>query len=256
MLKSVVVLAVAVIAITFVATDAEAKCNGACQKTSVHCPANYIKGECPGPADIECCPEDVSKCNGQCQDNSLGCDGHYEAGKCPGPANVECCVPGGGGGCNGFADSQWNCGDVSCSYRVAAGEPQPNYECAEFVSRSLAAGGHIALSPHAPQSDYANFVHHGQQYDLLWTSSHSAGGGPKGVEDLLQVLGWHRNGPVGDCTVLFVVGSGGYETHVAVGVGRDTIDAHNMARYHVGPSFYDVNNVYNPPGRSRNATGS
>jgi hypothetical protein len=37
------------------------------------------------------------------------------------------------------------------------------WQCAEFVARSLASGGHIPLSPTAPQSQYGNF----QGYDLL-----------------------------------------------------------------------------------------
>jgi hypothetical protein len=49
--------------------------------------------QCPGSADIECCPEPTPNCSGQCQDNSLHCSGHYESGKCPGPSNVQWYAP-------------------------------------------------------------------------------------------------------------------------------------------------------------------
>jgi len=186
----------------------------------------------------------------------LPCSGSYVAGECPGPDNVQCCTSSGptppGSGCQGFADSQWNCADPGCGSTVPDGSPQPNYECAEFVSRTLAAGGYISLGSTDPQTSYANFQYtDGNTYDLLWTSSKSAEGGPLGVEDLLIAMGWQNGGSITECTVLLVVGSGGYETHIAVGVAADTIDAHNNARYHVGDSYYDVNNIYNPPASMR-----
>jgi len=232
-------------------------CAGACQDTSNSCPNQYVAGECPGPTNIQCCPEPTPDCTGQCQDNSLPCSGSYVANQCPGPANVECCSssppPPPGGDCSAFADSQWNCADPSCGSTVGSGQPQPNYECAEFVARSLASAGYISLGATDPQSSYANYQYNGNTYDLLWTSSHSAEGGPLGVEDLLQALGWTTGGGVGDCTVLLVEGSGGYETHVAVGVADNLIDAHNNARFHVSGSFYQVDNIYNPPALNRTA---
>jgi hypothetical protein len=148
-----------------------------------------------------------------------------------------CCTSGGGGGggsCQNFADDQWfylqasvyvfcvfflpllfrNCADPSCSSTVPAGSGQPNYECAEFVSRSLASGiipllflllsslhvvsvyflaGYVPnLGPLDPQANYGSYSYNGQTYDLLWTSSQS--GGPLGVEDFLQASGWSSGG--------------------------------------------------------------
>jgi len=67
-------------------------CAGCCQDTSNSCPNQYFAGECPGPSNIQCCPEPTPDCNGQCQDNSLPCSGSYVANECPGPSNVQCCT--------------------------------------------------------------------------------------------------------------------------------------------------------------------
>jgi len=161
------------------------------------------------------------------------------------------------GGCRAFADANWDCADVSCSQRVAAGSAQPNYECAEFVSRSLASGGHLpGLGPKDPQSAYGSYHFDGKTYDMLWTSSRSALQGPLGVEDFLIAKGWHKTSSIDDCTVVLVVGAEGYETHVAVGVAGDVINAHNMARYHVDGAFYQINNLYAPPGSDVAATAN
>ncbi len=120
---------------------------------------------------------------------------------------------------------------------------------AEFVSRSLASAGHIpGLAPKDPQSAYGSYHFDGHTYDLLWTSSRSALKGPLGVEDFLIAKGWRKTNTIEDCTVVLVVGAEGYETHVAVGVAGDLINAHNMARYHVDGAFYQINNLYAPPG--------
>ncbi len=39
-----------------------------------------------------------------------------------------------------FANDNWNCAVADCSSHVQEGQYQPNYQCAEFVARSLAAG--------------------------------------------------------------------------------------------------------------------
>jgi len=69
-------------------------CPGVCQPTSSHCPNAYKADLCPGPANIECCPEATPDCTGQCQSNSLPCGGSYKAGLCPGPDNIQCCEQG------------------------------------------------------------------------------------------------------------------------------------------------------------------
>jgi hypothetical protein len=88
-----------------------------------------------------------------------------------------------------------------------------------------------------------------KKYDLLWTSSQS--GGPLGVEDFLQAMKWTARGTnpsvVSDCTVMLVNGSEGPRSHIAVGVGNNLIDAHNMARFHVSGSYYTINQIYTPP---------
>lgn len=67
-----------------------------------------------------------------------------------------------------YADSHWNCKDASCTSTVSSGEAQPNFECAEFVARSLAAEGLIpGLSPSSSQSAYGSYTAlNGLAYDL------------------------------------------------------------------------------------------
>jgi len=153
-----------------------------------------------------------------------------------------------------FADSHWNCVDAACSSRVSAGTFQDNYECAEFVSRSLAAAGVFpGLTAASSQSAFLNYKYtDGKHYDLLWVSS--VQGGPLGMEDLLKVMGWKsvgtdcsgvQAGYVGICT-----GSDGPHSHTWVGVGPNLADAHNSARFHVPCSFYPNNVIYAPPGGS------
>jgi len=196
-------------------------------------------------------------CNGQCQDNSLPCSGSYQSGDCPGPNNIQCCTGSGppppppppGGSCRAFADAQWNCADIACNRKVCTGCGQPAYECAEFVARTLASGGLIPLSPVAPQSYYGNFKANGRTYDLLWVSSKN--GGIVGLDDYLGDSGWNSCGAssscVAECSALMVVGADGAYSHAVAGVGSELCDAHNVARYHVPPSFYSIDNVWNPP---------
>jgi len=235
-----------------------AQCQGACQDTSAPCPGDYQPNLCPGPSNIQCCPEPTPNCPGQCQDNSLPCSGVYQSGLCPGPDSVQCCKSGTGGACATFAEQQWNCADPQCSQTVPEGSAQPGYQCAEFVSRTLAAAGHINLDPLAAQSAYGSYQWNGQTYDLLWVSSQQ--GGPLGLEDFLKVIGWQNvgadPGSVVDCSALMVNGAEGAYSHTCVGVGPDVVDAHNMARHQKSGSFYTINTIWNPPSwaREHNAT--
>jgi len=227
-------------------------CDGACQNTSESCPVSYEAGVCPGPSNIECCREQTASCPGMCQDKSLSCNGKYESGLCPGSSNVLCCV-----GTQPFVDREWNCANPSCSSIVASGAAQPNYECAEFVARALAAGGHIPnLGAFASQSAYGNYNYGGTVYDLLWVSSKQ--GGPLGLGDCLLKLGWINEGAnagaIKVASYVAVDGSEGAYSHVALGVGSNLLDAHNNARYHVAGSYYTINAVYNPPAFQRNYT--
>jgi len=149
-----------------------------------------------------------------------------------------------------FADTNWNCAQAVCSSKVGAGSGQSSYQCAEFVSRSLAAGGYIPnITPGATQSAYLNYQYKGTTYDLLWVSSKQ--GPPRGLEDLLIVLGWKNVGTNANLIVpgsaVMCVGTGGNYHHVAVGVGKNMVDAHNNARYHEPGTYYHINAIYNPP---------
>jgi len=145
-----------------------------------------------------------------------------------------------------FADQNYLCANAACTSKVQPGQGQPNYQCAEFVARTIASTGEIpGLTSTSPQSAYGSYKYNGKTYDLLWTSNKT--GGPLGLEDYLKAAGWTSGGSVKDGSVAFVNGSHGAYGHVAVGVGNNLLDAHNVARYHVAPSFYHINAIYNPP---------
>jgi hypothetical protein len=133
---------------------------------------------------------------------------------------------------------------------VPSGSGQPGYQCAEFVSRSLAAAGYIGLSPTAPQGAYGSHAYGGRTYDLLWVSSKQ--GGPLGLEDFLRARGWHNVGAnpnaVTECSAVMTYGSHGAYSHTVVGISAGTVDAHNNARYHASAGMYNINAVYQPPG--------
>jgi len=132
---------------------------------------------------------------------------------------------------------------------VSEGQAQPQYQCAEFVARCLAAAGHINLDPLADQSAYGSYTWNGQTYDLLWVSSQQ--GGPQGLEDFLRAVGWQNVGAdpssVVDCSALMVNGAHGPYSHTCVGIGSNVVDAHNMARYHKDGGYYHINAIWNPP---------
>jgi len=233
-------------------SSAYAQCNGACMNTQTDtCSSGFKAGLCPGPSNIECCPMMTNSCPGACQDKSLACVGTYTSGLCPGSASVLCCE-----GTPAFADRYWDCANVNCSSTVPAGSGQPNYECAEFVSRSLAAQKHIPnIGAFAAQSSYGNYNYGGHTYDLLWVSSKE--GGPLGLGDLLLALKWTSAGTgaaVHAASAVFCNGANGAYGHVAVGVGSNLIDAHNNARFHEPPSYYTVDAIYQPPAFTQNYT--
>jgi len=255
-------------------------CNGQCQDNSLPCSGTYASSLCPGPSNVQCCqtsanpapepepepepqpePEPEGSCSGTCQANSNPCPTPYVANLCPGAANIQCCQSSSGNpapppsaptGCASFANSQWNCADPSCSSTVASGSGQNNYECAEFVSRSLAAGGMIpGIDKLAPQSSYSNYKAYGNTYDLLWVSNLQASGSPLGLREYLIAAGWTNCGTsascVHECTALIVSGSEGAYGHTVVGVGNQVVDSHNNARYQVPPTFYTITDIFNPP---------
>jgi hypothetical protein len=73
--------------------------SGSCINTNTQkCAGIVVAGQCPGPANVECCVTDFGQCpGGKCQVKNTPCSGHYVAGECPGPASVECCNTGSGG---------------------------------------------------------------------------------------------------------------------------------------------------------------
>jgi len=178
-------------------------------------------------------------------DQSVTCNGKRVSGLCPGPSQVTCCE-----GVQPFADREWDCADPKCDSTVSSGSAQPNYECAEFVARSLASGGYLpGLGAMAAQSAYGSWSYGGKTYDLLWVSDKQ--GGPLGLREALIALGWVSagSGSIKQKSAVFVDGSAGAYSHVAVGVGSNECDAHNNARYHITScsTYYTVNEVRNPP---------
>mmetsp|Transcript_6824 Transcript_6824/g.8801 ORF Transcript_6824/g.8801 Transcript_6824/m.8801 type:complete len:217 (-) Transcript_6824:186-836(-) len=142
----------------------------------------------------------------------------------------------------------WNCADVGCTSVVSAGSSQSGYQCAEFVARSLAAGGYIpGLSGLESQSTYDPYVYGGNSYDLLWVSDKQ--GGPLGLREFLMALGWSTASKISLGSAVMTDGAEGAYSHVAVGIGSNECDAHNNARYHITScsSYYSVNEILNPP---------
>ncbi|MEY9871569.1 hypothetical protein ABH931_001042 [Streptacidiphilus sp. MAP12-33] len=148
-----------------------------------------------------------------------------------------------------YADAHWNWTAWNDSTPVAFGADQPNYQCAEFVARSLAAAGLIpGLSPDAPQNDY--FTYHapnGEVYDLLLISDlpqyhnladylHDSG---IGVD-----LGDHPElAQPGDVVVTYA-GPDGTKSHTGLVVTAQTptseplVDGHNHARIDYGYHYF------------------
>eukprot|EP00026_Physarum_polycephalum_P011803 Phypoly_transcript_12047.p1 GENE.Phypoly_transcript_12047~~Phypoly_transcript_12047.p1 ORF type:complete len:371 (-),score=78.85 Phypoly_transcript_12047:54-1118(-) len=151
------------------------------------------------------------------------------------------------GGCNSgavvyWANANWNCGDVACSYRVPDGSAQPSYACAEFTARALAAGGYVGLSPTAPQGSYGNY----RGYNLLVVSSLSGYCGAAGFSG-------RAASPSSVQAAYAVMGNGGEGawSHACIGVGPGIDDCHNIARenHAASGSFFDgVQAVWAPPG--------
>jgi len=141
-----------------------------------------------------------------------------------------------------FANNNWDCADVSCSSRVAAGSGQPGYACAEFVARSLAYGGYFPGLPwNAAQGTFGNW----KGYDLLYTT-HLA-------DALAAIAGFHKvaatGGSVNPACALFGNGGDGSWSHTCVGVANAVVDCHNNARYHIsasGDMYLGIDAVYCP----------
>ena len=144
-----------------------------------------------------------------------------------------------------FANANWNCATAACTSRVSAGASQPNYQCAEFVSRSLAAEGKVpGLTSHSSQSAFGSYhARNGKTYDLLWVGVDASGYNDEGIPGLYQYLTQNGVGAnigntpsravPGDVTFHF---EGQGHTGVLVQTGSNPVaDFHNNARFH---NFY------------------
>jgi len=143
-----------------------------------------------------------------------------------------------------YADSHWNCANVSCTSTVSAGSAQPNFQCAEFVARALSTEGLIpGLNSSSAQSAYGSYkASNGKTYDLLWVGWTTTGGYNTGINGLYQYLtqtgkasdiGNSPGGAVPGDVVIYHEGQG--HTALLVQTGSSPlVDAHNNARYHVG----------------------
>lgn len=145
-----------------------------------------------------------------------------------------------------YADSHWTWSNWDDSTpRAAAGTNQPNFQCAEFVARSLAAAGLVpGLHSDSPQSDYYHYkARNGRVYDLLLIS-HVVG--YHSLYDYLMDSGLGTNvgnrpdqARPGDVAVAYDdSGAGPVHTGIVVegahGGGQALVDAHNVARLRAG----------------------
>ena len=149
----------------------------------------------------------------------------------------------------GFADAHWNWTAWNDSTPVAFGSAQPEYQCAEFVARAMAAAGLVpGLGPDDPQSDYFNYTApNGKVYDLLLISELPQYNNlyaylmDSGVgQDVGDQPGQAQPGDI----VVTYLGPDGTLSHVglvaqaATDTAEATVDAHNNARLDYGYHYY------------------
>ena len=148
-----------------------------------------------------------------------------------------------------YAEAHWNWTAWNDSTPVAFGDAQPDYQCAEFVARALAAAGLVpGLGPDAPQDDYFHYTApNGKVYDLLLISelpqynNLSAYLKDSGIgEDVGDQPAAARPG---DIVVTYLGPDGtpshvGLVSHAATSTGEATVDAHNNARLDYGYHYY------------------
>jgi hypothetical protein len=148
-----------------------------------------------------------------------------------------------------FADAHWNWTAWNDSTPVAFGDAQPNYQCAEFVARALAAAGLIpGLGPDDPQSDYFDYTApNGKVYDLLLISDLPQYNNlyaylmDSGIgEDVGDQPGEAQPGDI----VVTYLGPNNTPSHTGLvaqaptATSQATVDAHNNARLDYGYSAY------------------
>jgi hypothetical protein len=149
-----------------------------------------------------------------------------------------------------FAETHWDWTAWNDSTPVAFGSGQEEYQCAEFVARSLAAAGLIpGLGPDAPQNDYFDYTApNGKTYDLLLITPLPQ---YNTIYDFLMDSGLATD--VGDIPadaqpgdmVVTYLGVNGEASHMglidtaATATSEPTVDAHNNARLQYGYHFYE-----------------
>jgi len=148
-----------------------------------------------------------------------------------------------------YAKAHWNWTAWNDSTPVAFGDAQPNYQCAEFVARALAAAGLVpGLSPDAPQNDYFNYTApNGKVYDLLLISDLPQYNNlyaylmDSGIgEDVGDQPGEAQPGDI----VVTYLGADGTPSHTGLvsqaptATSEATVDAHNNARLDYGYHYY------------------
>ncbi|HEY7418099.1 MAG TPA: peptidoglycan-binding protein [Ktedonobacteraceae bacterium] len=147
-----------------------------------------------------------------------------------------------------YADAHWNCATAACTSRVPAGAAQPNEQCAEFVSRSLAAEGLVpGLTASSSQAAFGSYrAKNGKTYDLLWVGASSSGlTSLAGVYQYVTQTGVGKDigknlsaAVPGDVAIYFI--NDGHTAIKVAGSGSGSLfDAHNNARFHV-PNEYSA----------------
>ena len=148
-----------------------------------------------------------------------------------------------------YANAHWNWTAWNDSTAVSPGSAQPNYECAEFVARSLAAAGLVpGLGPNDPQNNYRAYAApNGKVYDLLLISNLPQHNNlyaylmDSGVgQDVGDQPGQAQPGDI----VVTYLGAGSRPSHTGLvaragtATSEATVDAHNNARLDYGYHYY------------------
>lgn len=155
-----------------------------------------------------------------------------------------------------YADGHWNCATAACTSKVAAGSAQPNFQCAEFVSRSLAAEGLVpGLTSNSSQAAYGSYkAKNGKTYDLLWVGVDA--NGFTSLAGLYQYVtqngvgtdvGKNLSAAVPGDVAIYFVNEGHTAIKVAGSGSGSLFDAHNNARYHV-PNEYSAYTILHMKG--------
>ena len=94
----------------------------------------------------------------------------------------------------------------------------------------------------------SSYSYNGISYNLKCTSRNCpvCGSGSYNLEEFLLASGWKKEAStsasnIHAASVIFCENYG----HVVIGVGENSMDAHNTARYHVSQPWYNINAIYN-----------